>query len=98
MDKRTSRTVIYVACRRSALGVISAFRTVPKDTAVVIEGIMPLKLVMDIESRKHDTRREIDLSNPDQIVDDAKDKWQQDFAIQSIGEWTKRNYRYSRML
>ena len=51
------------AYRRSALRVISAFRTVSTDAAVVIE------------RRKHDSRRGTDLPNPVQIEDDAMDKW-----------------------
>ena len=52
MDKRTYRTGMDAAYRRSALRVISASRTVSTDAAVVIAGMMPLKLVVDIERRK----------------------------------------------
>ena len=59
--------------------------------------------VVDIKRRKRDTRRGIDLSNPVQLVDDAMEKWQQDWANSykgrwpyrikpSIGEWTKTKY------
>ena len=65
--------------------------------------MMPLKLVVDIERRKHDTRRASHLPNPVQIEYDAMDKWQADWAnynkgrwtyrlIPSIGEWTKRRH------
>ena len=57
---------------------------------MVIAGMMPLKLVADTEKRKHDTRRGIDLSNPVQIVDDAMDKWQEDWANSNKGRWTYR--------
>ena len=74
--KRIYRTGIEAAYMRSALRVISAFRTVSTDAAVVIAGMMLLKLVKAVEKRKHNTSRGIDLLNPDQIVDDVIDKWQ----------------------
>ena len=49
---------------RSGLRVISAFHTVSTDAAVVIAGMMPLKLLVDVKGRKRDTRRGIDLSKP----------------------------------
>ena len=60
---------LCAAYRRSALKIISAFHTMSTDSAVMIEGIMPLKLVVDKEKKKHYTRRGMDLSNPVQIVD-----------------------------
>ena len=103
MDKRSYRTRMYAAYRRSALRVISAFRTASTDAAVAFAGMMLLRLVVDIEKRKHDIRRGTDLSNPVQIEDDAMNKWQQDSAnsnkgrwtyrlIPNIGEWTKRRH------
>ena len=74
MDKRSYRTGMDAAYRRSALRVISTFRTVSTDAVVVIAGMMPLRLVVDIERRKHDSRRGTDLPNPVQIEDDAMDK------------------------
>ena len=68
MDKRSYRTGIDAAYRRSAFRVISAFHTVSTDAAMVIAGMVPLKLVVNIERRKHNIRSEIDLSIPDQIV------------------------------
>ena len=56
-----------------------------KDAAVVIAEMMPLKLVLDIERRKHNTWRGIDLSNPLQIVDDAMNKWKQNLAKANKG-------------
>ena len=43
----------------------------------MIAGMMTLWLVVDIKRRNHDTRRDIDLSNPVQLVDNAMEKWQQ---------------------
>ena len=74
MDKSPYKSGMNAAYRRSALSVISAFRMVSKNAAVVIAGMMALKLVVDIEKRKHYTRRETNLSNPVQIVDDAMGK------------------------
>ena len=76
VDKRTYKTGKDVAYRRSALRVIFAFRTLSTDAAVVIAGIMPLKLIVDLERRKYDTRKGTTLSIPVQIVDDAIYKWQ----------------------
>ena len=79
---------IETAFRRSALRVISAFITV---STAVIKGMMPLGLVVDVERRKRDTRRGIDLSNPVQLVDDdAMEKWQQDWTNSYKGRWTYR--------
>ena len=58
IDKRSYRTGMDAAYRRSALRVIFAFRTVSTDAAMVIAGMVPLKLVVDIENSKHDRRRE----------------------------------------
>ena len=55
--------------------------------AVVIAEMMPLRLVVDIERRKYDTRRGIDLSNPVQRVNDVMDKWQKDWANSNKGRW-----------
>ena len=46
MDKRSYRTGMDAAYRRSALRIISAFRTVSTVAAVVIAGMMPLRLVV----------------------------------------------------
>ena len=51
--------------------IISAFRTVSTDAAMLIAGIMPLKLVVNVESG-------IGFSHSVQLVGDAKHKWQQD--------------------
>ena len=85
---------IEVAYRRSALNVISTFNTVSTDAAVVISGMIPVKLIVDIERRKHGTRRGIDLLNPIQIVDDAMAKCQQDWAnsLPSIVNRTQRKH------
>ena len=99
MDKRAYRTRIEAAYRRSAIRVISAFRKVPTKAA----GTVPLRLVVGMERRKRETRRGIDLSNPIQLMEDAVDKWQQDWTnsykgrltyrlIPSVGEWTKSKY------
>ena len=90
MHQRTVRTGIYAAYRRSALRVISAFRTVSTDAVVVIAGMIHLKLVEDIEKRKHDTRREMTLSRSVEIRDDVIDKWQQDWSSSIRGTWTYR--------
>ena len=58
MDKRAYRTGIDAAYRISALRIISVFRMVSTDAAVVIAGKMPLKLLVSIEKRKHDTKKE----------------------------------------
>ena len=62
MDKRTDSAGIKAAYRRSALRVISAFRTVPADATLVIAGMMLLRLGVDVEKRKRDTKRGIDFS------------------------------------
>ena len=71
MDKRTYRTGIDAAYRRSALSVLSSFQAVSTDAAVVMTWMIPLKLVVDIKKKKHDTSTGMKLSNPVQIVDDA---------------------------
>ena len=47
---------IDAAFRRSAFRVIFAFHTVSADAVVLIAGMILLRLVVDIERRKHDTR------------------------------------------
>ena len=74
MNKRTYRIVIEAAYRTSILKVISAFRMVSTDAAVVIAGMMPLGLVLDVERRKGNTRRGIDHSNPVQLLGRAMKK------------------------
>ena len=64
MDISTYNTAIEAVYRRSAFRVISAFLTASADAAAVIAGMILLKPVVDLEKRKHDTRRGIDLSNP----------------------------------
>ena len=71
MDKRTHRTGIGAAQRTSALKVVSAFRTVSTDAVVMIAALIPLRLVVNVERRKPDTRWVIDLSNPVQLLDDS---------------------------
>ena len=72
MNKMTYRIGIEAVYRRSALNVISAFRTVSADAAVVIAGTMLLRLVVDMKRQKCDKKRG--------IAYDAMDKWQQDWA------------------
>ena len=76
MDKNIYRSGIEAAYRRSALRVTSAFHMVSTEMAMVIAGMMPLKLVVDLERRNHNTKRGTDPSNPFQIVDNAMDNWQ----------------------
>ena len=71
MDNKTYRTGIDATYRRSALRIISAFRTVSTDATVVIAWMMPMKLIVDVEGIKQDTRKETNLLNCVQIVDDA---------------------------
>ena len=97
MDKRSYRTGMDAAYTRSALRVISAFRTVSTDAAVVIAGMMPLRLIVDIERRKHDSRRGTDLPKPVQIEDDAMDKWQQDWANSNKGQFQQVHTEHRRM-
>ena len=78
MNKMIYRIGIEAAYRSSVLRVISAFRTVLTDAALVIAGMVSLALI--VERRKRNTRRGIDLSNPVQLVDDAMKKRQQDWA------------------
>ena len=66
---------IEAAYRRSAFGVISAFRTVSTDAVVVIAGMMSLQLVVNVERRRRHTRRGTDLSNSVQLVEDAMEKY-----------------------
>ena len=75
MDKRSYRTGIDAVYRSFAFRAISAFRSVSTDAAVVIAGIMHLKLVVDIE-RRNAAMRGTDLLNPVQIAEGAMDKWQ----------------------
>ena len=82
MDKRTYRTGIDAAYRRSALTVLSAFPTVSTDTTVVM---IPLKVTVDMEKRKHETRMLMNLSSPAQILDNAMDEWQQDWINSNKG-------------
>ena len=77
MDKRSYRTGMDVAYRISALSFISAIRMVFTDAAVVTADMMSL---VDVKRKKRDIRRGVDLSNPVQLVNDATDKWQQNWA------------------
>ena len=74
MDKKTYRTGIEAAYRRSALRVLPAYRTMCTDAAVVIAGITPLKLVVNVDRRKHNTSKGIDPSNSVQKVHNAMNK------------------------
>ena len=71
MNKWTYKIGVEAAYRRSALRFITAFRTVLTDEAVMIAVMMPLGLVVDVERKKRDMGRGIDLSNPVQLADDA---------------------------
>ena len=73
MAKRAYRIGMDAAYRRSTLRAADA---------VVV---MPLKVVVDIERRKYDTRRGKDISNPVQKANYAMHKWQQDWANSSKG-------------
>ena len=57
MNKTIYRIEIEAAYRKSALKFISAFRTVSTGASVVIAGMMPLGLIVDVKKRKRDTRR-----------------------------------------
>ena len=85
MDKRIYETGIEATYKRSVLWVISTVLAVFIDAAVVIAGIKLLKLVVDVERRKHDTRRAIDLMNTVHLVDNALEKYQQDWAYFNRG-------------
>ena len=90
MHMRTYRIRIEAAYKRSALRVISAFRTVSADATVVIAGMLPLGLVVDLERKKSNTRQGADLLNPVQLVDETMEKWQQDWTNSCKGRWTYR--------
>ena len=77
MDKRTYRTGMDAAYRRSTLTIISAFCMVSTDAAAMIAVMMPLELAVDIERSKYNTRRGTDLLNPVQIAKDAMGQLQQ---------------------
>ena len=53
IDNWTFKTGIEAAYSRSALSTISAFRTVSSDAGIAVT--MHLKLVVEVEGRKHDT-------------------------------------------
>ena len=76
--------------KRSALRVIFAFCMVSTDAAVVIAGIMPLTLVVDIERKQYDTKGGEDLLKSVQIAEDDMDKWQQDCVNSNTRRWTYR--------
>ena len=44
---------------------------VSTDAAVVIAGMMPLRLIVEVDRRKCDRMRGIDLSNPVKLVEDV---------------------------
>ena len=56
-------------------------------------GMMTLKLVVDLKRRKHDTSRGINLPNPVQLVDNAMDRWQQDWSDSTKEDGTTDSYR-----
>ena len=85
--EKTYRPGIDAAYKRSSLRVISTLLT-STDAVMVIAGMVPLKLVIDIERRKHDKRKRTDLLNPVQIAEDAMDKWHQDWANSNKGRLT----------
>ena len=64
---------------------------VSTDAAAVIALMMPSRPEVDVKRRKHDTRKGIKLSNPVQLMEDSKDKWQQD--RDNKGRWTHTKYR-----
>ena len=68
---------------------MSAFCTLSIDASVVIAWMMLLGLVVNVERRKRDTRRGIDLSKPIQLMYDATEKWQRDWVNSYKGRWTK---------
>ena len=51
MDRRIYKTGIEAAYRGSSLKVLFVFRTVCTDAAMVIAGMMLLRLVVDVEKR-----------------------------------------------
>lgn len=90
MDKKTYRIGVDGAYRRSALRVISAFRTVSTDAALVIAGMMPLRMLVEIERRKRLISRRTGLVHPDQVNDDVMNRWQHEWTSSTKGRWTYR--------
>ena len=76
MDKSTYRIRVDGVYRRSALRVLSAFRTVSSDAALIIAGMMPLRMLVEVERRKHLTSRTTVPVHPDQVNDDLMIRWQ----------------------
>ena len=59
---------VDAAYRRFALQVIFAFRTLSTKAALLIARMMPLRILGDIERRKHLTNRRTALVQPAQVV------------------------------
>ena len=57
MEKKSYRIGVYGAYRRSALRVVSALRTVSMDTALVIAGMLSLRMLVEVGRKKYLARR-----------------------------------------
>ena len=72
--KKTYRIEVDATYKRSALQVVSAFRTVSTDAALVIAGMMLLRILVEVERRKHLTSWRIGPMHPDQVIDDLANR------------------------
>ena len=90
MDKKTYRIVVDGAYRRSALRVVSAYRTVSTDAALVIAGMMLLRMLVKVERRNHLSSRRTGTLHPAQVNDDLTNRWQHEWTSSTKGRWTYR--------
>lgn len=72
MRHTTYRIDLESVSRRSALRIISAFRTFSIDAALVIAKTMPVYIAVDEERRKHLNRVQTEL---DQLEDRSTNSW-----------------------
>ena len=85
MDKKTYRIGVDGVYRGSALRVLSAIRKVSTDAALVIAGRMTLRMLVELERRKHLISRRTRPVQPDQVNDDLIIRWQSEWTSSTKG-------------
>ena len=77
MEKKTYRVGVDGDYRRFAFRVVSSFRTVSADVALVIAGMMPLMMMLvEAERRKYLTSQRTAPVHSNQVTDDLTNRWQ----------------------
>ena len=74
MDKNLYRIGVDGLYRRSALRVVSAFRTVSADAALVIAEMVLIRMLVEVEGRKYLSNRKTGPVHPDQLTDDLTNR------------------------